>query len=125
MAGTLKRFPIHIYGHLEEFKEDWLTKIVSVYNLTTAFDYSVGRHATAINHPDGRPRKDKHTNYGDPNYFRYFYRRLIHDDPSVGRAICNIILIDYVCLPHYVLPPMCSYLESIRIDGMKLFMQEE
>ena len=33
---------------------------------------------------------------------------------SFSRAVCHMVLIDYVCLPEYVLPPDCQFLNSTR-----------
>lgn len=122
MAGVLLSIKIDIYGHLETFKMDWEKKIMPQYNLSKPFSSTVGMHKTSINHPTLRLNTSLSStnNVTDPFNLRHYYHRLLTEEPTYAKAICNLVLIDYVCLPHYELPPECKSLQHIRLEGMKL-----
>eukprot|EP01036_Dinobryon_divergens_P022949 gene22949-31255_t len=117
MAGVLLNHVIDFIGRLETFQSDWNEKIVPKYNLSIPFDFSEGVHASAINHPSGIHASNASLNHGDPQNVRLYYRLLLKQEPSYARAICNLVLIDYVCLPSYKLPRECEFLQHARSEG--------
>ena len=93
-------------------------RVLPLYNLTwIPFDYSLGAHATSVHHPT---MKNSSKTNGDEFRLRYQYRALLQTQPEYARAICHLVLIDYVCLPKYTLPKYCQFLESIRSEGVRI-----
>ena len=41
-------------------------------------------------------------------------QELFISEPQYLRAICYLLLVDYVCLPMYVLPGPCQFLNATR-----------
>ena len=107
MSGTFFNFDVDIVGHLESFKPDWQNKIVSAYPILQNFVFNVntGHHRTSVNHPSVKNRRKQHLK--DPQRTRHFYKLLLKSDLKVLRALCRMVLIDYVCFPEYSLPSEC------------------
>ena len=120
MAGVLLGHNFNVIGRLESFQSDWNEKIVPLYNLSIPFDFKEGLHSNAINHPSGIPLAKSNTNHGDPQNIRYFYRLLLKQEPAYARAICNLVLIDYICIPSYKLPQECEFLYDTRSEGANI-----
>lgn len=121
MSGTFFNFKIEIVGHLETFRHDWFKKVVPEYPVLKkrkAFMVNTGNHKTSVNHP---ANKGKWKNM-DLQRTRYFYRLLLKSEPSVVRAICHMVLIDYVCFSEYQLPPECAHLNSSVLDARSLLL---
>lgn len=114
MAGAFFSFPIHTVGYLETFQEDWSNVIAPLYNLSKPFNYFVGRHATDVSFPSTKKME------AEPSNMRYYYRSLLRREPVYAKAICQLMLIDYVCLPQYPLPQVCEFLNSTREEGVRL-----
>ena len=114
MSGALFRFRVDVVGYLEQFNQDWNEKVAPLYQLDKSFDLRLGLHKTAVHHPRFKGNTFDH--------LRHFYRQLLSQEPQYGRAICHIMLIDYVCLPKFSLPPECQFLSEKREIGMKLLM---
>ena len=51
---------------------------------------------------------------------RHYYRLLLAREPVYARVVCHLVLIDYVCLPEYALPPACQFLAGAREEGVRL-----
>ena len=64
--------------------------------------------------------KNTNATKGDPNHFRLYYNKLLETKPEYLRAVCNLVLVDFVCLPFYKLPKGCEYLEDARQHAVKL-----
>ncbi len=125
MSGVLFRYKLDIIGYLESFKKDYENKILPAYNTHLPFNDQHGVHATSVNHPLVKLYRYEYHNVGDTNNLRFYYRKLIKEEPAYLRALCNIYLIDYVCLPKYELPAGCKYLESIRAEGVSIVTSTE
>lgn len=84
-----------------------------------------GFHPTAANHP---MIKANNTYFkiklqaSNTTSFRGFFRDLASHNPDAMRAICHLILIDYICFPEYKLPPPCKFLEDKLKEGTALLM---
>lgn len=50
----------------------------------------------------------------DKTHARKALKQLATSEPNYMRALCHMLLIDYICLPMYPLPPPCSFLQSLR-----------
>jgi hypothetical protein len=50
----------------------------------------------------------------DPNNARQSLLALFAAEPQYTRAVCHLILVDYICLPMYPLPPECQFLNATR-----------
>lgn len=125
MAGSLFAFPVHTIGHLETFKQDWDTKLRPLYNLTAPFDEMAGKHATSLYHPTDvlrhhNVRTKVKQKPPEPSNMRHFYRLLIEQEPVYAQVVCQLMLIDYVCLPQYPLPQVCEFLNATREEGVRL-----
>eukprot|EP01035_Chromulina_nebulosa_P023634 gene23634-30647_t len=110
LSGALFEFPLRAVGHLERFKEEWDTIIRPLYGITEEI------------HP--RNKKNKNTNSysnsndmsiptaGESNNVRSVLRLLFAKELKYKKAICHLLLIDYVCLPEYPLPIDCQFLND-------------
>ena len=58
----------------------------------------------------------------NPKNLRYYYRLLLQQEPIYYNIICHMMLIDYVCLPHYILPIQCIHMQSMVDDARKLLV---
>ena len=83
----------------------------------------MGFHDTSINHPrvkikEGRAVFKIHRS--NATKIRDHFRQLKKHQPLTMRAICHLILIDYICFPEYNLPPQCQFLEGTLMKGKSL-----
>ncbi len=117
MAGVFFAFNVSLAGRLEQFKTDW-ELVAGRLGLPGTFNEELGRHATSVHHPRRRdsalPLPLALSEDRDPNDLRLHFRRLLREEPAYHRAVCEIMLIDYVCLPEYPLPPPCAHLAPAR-----------
>lgn len=121
MAGVLMDHDFDFIGRLETFQSDWNETIVPQYNLSIPFDLAEGLHASAINHPSRIPvSPNASSSRIDPQNVRLYYRLLLKQEPSYARAMCNLVLVDYVCLPSYKLPRECKFLHDARSEGVNI-----
>lgn len=121
MSGTFFNFKVDIVGHLETFKDDWYNKVVPVYPVLKKFmpfNFNIGNHATAVNHPANKGKK----NSLDPQLTRHFYKLLLQSEPNVVRAICHMVLMDFVCFPEYRLPAECEHLNASVVNARALLL---
>ena len=51
---------------------------------------------------------------------RAVFKSLLDKNPVYLRVLCHILLVDYVCLPHYSLPRECGYLNQSRAEAEML-----
>lgn len=133
MSRTYLRFPADVVGRLEFFSEDWEHKIVPAYGITVPYDYHLGMHATSVNHPVRSKASQSHTTAStgerhheggereeavdrDPMRARESLVALLHSHSHYLRALCHILLLDYVCLAEYELPLACAFLQPLRAE---------
>ena len=130
MSRTYLRFPVDIVGRLESFSEDWEREVVPAYGIAAPYDYRLGMHATSANHPAGTGAAASHSastkgerNHGDdaaidrdPLRARESLVALLRSQPHYLRALCHLLLLDYVCLPEYELPLACAFLQPLRTE---------
>ena len=108
MAGTFLEWPIHYIGSLEDFDSHW-GNIRSFYGIQEHFNMSLGREKST----GGRK---------DPNNVRKGFAQLTSEDPRYMRALCHMLMLDYVCFPNYKLPEPCQDMENThRKKGMEIF----
>jgi hypothetical protein len=107
-------------GHLETFKLEWEKKIVETFPLLAHFGFNLktGDHHTAVNHPSNKGGTKKK----DPQKTRYFYKKLLKTEKNALRAICRMVLIDYICFPEYPLPLECSDMEMDILEARQLLL---
>lgn len=106
MSGTFYSFkPPDFLGHLESFEQDW-AKVKLMYSLplVAAFDKTLDSKRT--------------TGGKDPQNVRKAFAQL---PDNVVRAVCHMLMSDYICFPEYPLPPQCQGLEPDRKEGMDRF----
>jgi hypothetical protein len=48
----------------------------------------------------------------DPNNARTALLELFREDVRYKRMVCQLLLLDYVCLPMYSLPKECEFLDN-------------
>jgi hypothetical protein len=120
MSGVLFRYNIDIIGYLETFKENFEKRVLPKYNLDLVFNYRYGVHATAVNHPIAPLHKNNKNFIGDPSQLRMYYQKLMSEEPAYLRALCNLYMVDFMCLPKFELPEQCRHLESIRSLGVDI-----
>ena len=124
MSGAFFHFNIDIVGQLESFETDWNKKIIGEYPILKnfKFDMKSGRHRTSVNHPAFKNKKQQASKLKDPQKTRFYYKELINTDKTVLRALCHMVLIDYVCFPQYKLPVECQDMEINIIQTRKLLV---
>jgi len=115
MAGVLFQFDIHLLGHFENFKTFWSETIQPVYHIKKKYA-EIGMHVTSVNHPKASEiaQRTKMDANRDPNNARKALSELLQSDKKYKRAICHLLLVDYVCLPMYDLPVECHFLNRTR-----------
>ena len=129
-SNVLFTYDINTVGYLDTFKTDWKQTIAPLYHLNNTiytFNSMYGKHPTSANHPTGPNRENdrasadqKAASAGDPNFMRKYYKLLLKQQPEYLEAICHILLVDYICLPRYALPPQCQYLNQTRADAVAM-----
>ena len=109
MSGAFFDFDIDIVGQTETLKDDWNRKICSTYGLNCNQDEKKSPIPAVASH-DIRAWQlpvDKHA-------VRPTLDALFAQEPKYLRAICYLLLVDYVCLPVYALPKGCQHLNQAR-----------
>ena len=59
----------------------------------------------------------------DPQNTRYFYKKLLKKEPKAYRALCRMVLIDYICFPEYKLPFACQDMESEVLETREMLLK--
>lgn len=115
MSGVLFGHDLDVVGSLDRFKEDWEGAIQPKWHLQHGYKYNphLGVQHRVSTGKDGGVAKD-------PQLAHQSIQALFAAKPQYFRAICQFILIDYVCLPHYSLPEQCAYLNRRVEEGRKL-----
>jgi hypothetical protein len=81
---------VSLAGHLENFSEDWPR--LNQY-LRAAIPYVGSR---------------RHVSSQDPLHLRASLETLLRTDSSYMRALCRLLLVDYICFPKYKVPADCA-----------------
>ena len=117
MAGAFFDFFIDILAQKDSLKEDWTQLICPAYGslcqqsipssptASLRRKNSVASATIPVKLPV--PRVDEHG-------VQEALQDLFSSSPQYLRAICHLLLVDYVCLPSYALPPQCQYLSKTR-----------
>eukprot|EP01036_Dinobryon_divergens_P032601 gene32601-42221_t len=81
-----------------------------------AYDSKLGDHPTAQNFPPNRENATNGKTPGrrDPDDARKSVKNFLKKNRKYTKAICHILLIDYVCLPEYSLPEECQFLNQSK-----------
>lgn len=103
MSGAFFQHNISFVGQLESFDDDWQI-LHSRYTLFETFDKKLGVHPSSE----------------DPNTAKAAIRSLLASEPQYLRALCQLMMVDYVCFPTYRLPRGCEHLERVRKEGESL-----
>lgn len=117
MAGPLFEYDIGIIGRLESFTADWKSRIMPTYGIRRPYDENYGQHATSMYHPLAKHQKKETQRVSmnsDPFDARKLLDGVLRSHPEYMRAICHLLLVDYVCLPEYPLPKPCGFLQGTR-----------
>jgi len=103
MVGLFFDFHIDLLGRFEHLQTDW-EAIRPVYKM--------GRKESpgTPSEYDLRLRNDP----PDTHKTQEILINLFKSEPQYQRAICHLLLADYVCLPMYKLPEGCSFLSKTR-----------
>ena len=112
MVGAFTHFNIEVVGSVENMKHDWENKIKPLYNINATYAIKVGQHETSADHPMTILKKAEASK--DPNNARAVIKAILSKETKFSRAFCHLLLIDYICLPKYILPSKCMFLSSIR-----------
>ena len=100
--------PPSFVGTLDNFDEGWAA-VRTLYNLPISV------------HFDSTYDGKRTTGGRDPQNVRAAFDGL---DDRIVRAICRILLVDYVCFPEYQLPPKCESLEVERRKAMEYLVED-
>lgn len=111
MSGALFEFNVNKVGHLEKFKKDWDTYIRPAYHINAEYNEKHGAHPTSEIHPV-RNKNSARVSVVDPSHVRPTLRLLFEKEIKYKRALCHLLLIDYICLPEYPLPNDCLFLNA-------------
>ena len=134
MSGVFFNFDIDITLHLETFTTDWENVIVPTYNLPPkTYDLRDGFHHTAVNHPRIKSNDPKvkdgrivfYLQRAHSKNDRYLFKKFRKVERSGMRALCHLILIDYVCFPEYALPIECHFLNNTVLEGRRLLEKKK
>lgn len=117
MSGAFFQFHVPLVGSVEQMKFDWETKIKPMYGINATYNNKLGVHDTSVYHPSVVEKKGQSSR--DPNGARAAIKSVLNNDFRYSRAICQLLLIDYVCLPMYTLPPKCMFLNDTRYAAME------
>lgn len=126
--------------HLSTFQEDWET-VRQRFGFKFELDMDIGRHEdTAIHHPallipavlqanataSSRANLTLHDGMNetgpgpislaaadDALHVNSRLRALYAAKPEYIRALCRVLMIEYVCLPEYEMPPACRTVEML------------
>ena len=102
LANNFFVFNITIIKHLENYVSDW-ESIHNRFELDFQFDFKQGLHAsTAVHHPSNPNKKD------DNMHIHSRMDALFATTPGYLRAVCRLLMLDYVCFEEYTLPTACS-----------------
>ena len=88
MSGVLHLWPnITFVGRLEHFDRDW-SQVNALYGTDmSGYDKTIGEHISSR----------------DPNGIKRNTLQLLREFPAYYRALCHLLLVDYVCFS-YPLP---------------------
>mmetsp|Transcript_3017 Transcript_3017/g.4605 ORF Transcript_3017/g.4605 Transcript_3017/m.4605 type:complete len:366 (-) Transcript_3017:332-1429(-) len=111
MSGALFEFNVNKVGHLERFKKDWDMYIRPAYQIQMEYNEKHGAHPTSEIHPV-RNKNSARVSVVDPSHVRPTLRLLFEKEIKYKRALCHLLLIDYICLPEYPLPYDCLFLNA-------------
>ena len=118
MSGALFPYNIGFFGRLEHLAEDWNRTIMPLYGISNSYDDMYGQHPTSLLHPrTGQPSSEglnKKNVSKDPNNARMELLKLFASRKDYMRAVCHLILVDFICLPFYPLPIDCQFLNRTR-----------
>lgn len=103
-SGVLGMYDIDKVGAVEMFEEDWGI-IFGFWGANYTFNHKLGSHANSNSGVGGQKASD-------PKRAREFLNKLYEVKPQYLRAVCEYVLIDYVCLPKYELPKGCEHLQG-------------
>ena len=129
MSGVFFNFDIDITLHLESFLLDWENVIVPTYRLPpNTYNLKEGFHSTSVNHPritsNDTKIRDKKVDIlltkANKKPTRHYFRMFKTKDKNGMRALCHLLLIEYICFPEYVLPVPCQFLNESLIEGRNL-----
>ncbi len=81
------------------------------------YDHAAGQHRVSTG-------KNVHHAASDPQLAHNSFKQLFAEKPQYLRAVCEFILIDYVCLPNYTLPEACAYLQPRVEEGRQLLRDQ-
>ena len=123
MCGAFFDFFIDTVGQNEHLSVDWVQIICETYpfickppaSLPPSKDYEV---KTIISKRTGKKKSIVVLKERPPPEDRYgamaALQELFASEPRYLRALCHLLLVDYVCLPMYVLPSPCQFLNATR-----------
>eukprot|EP01036_Dinobryon_divergens_P022759 gene22759-31049_t len=120
MAGTFFEFEIGLIGQYEHMATD-LHEIRGAYKISSKQDH---RLLT----PKEKGGNGGGTGGGVTNNSVRLREALSSGGPQQQRfirAICHLLLIDYVCLPMYVLPAECQFLRDARHAAAEALKRKE
>jgi len=105
MSGAFFDFDLDIVGRTDTLIDDWNHKICPAYGLhcKKSRTSAAGSHDLVA----WQLPSDRHA-------VRPALDALFSQEPKYLRAICYLLLVDYVCLPSYSLPVGCQYLNQTR-----------
>ena len=122
MCGAFFDFFVDIVAHRDKIVDDWVLVICEAYpfickaseSLPSSSYYAVkavvsrgGQKKRMVVLKDRKPHIDRHGALAA-------LRELFVSEPLYLRALCYMLLVDYVCLPMYALPGPCQFLNATR-----------
>lgn len=89
---SLIKWQPHVIGYLENFKDDW-QRVIQFIGLNITYRE--------------KPPEMTHPTIGDPMHLKASLLEVLHRFPNYMRAVCRLIMVDYVCL-RFPLPRECG-----------------
>ena len=103
ITGAFFDFHIGLIARQEDLQEDWKNVICPHFSSIGLCSSSVG----VWERMDDGVMSDQHGAVAA-------LQELFVSEPRYLRALCHLLLVDYVCLPMYVLPSPCQFLNATR-----------
>jgi hypothetical protein len=103
ISGAFFDFNVDVVARQENLEDDWKNIVCPWYSSVELCSSSTADMDTSA--------KDFLT---DDNDALAALQELFVLEPHYLRAVCYMLLVDYVCLPMYVLPGPCQFLNATR-----------
>eukprot|EP01036_Dinobryon_divergens_P034481 gene34481-44555_t len=104
ISGAFFDFNVDVFARQEHLEEDWKNIVCPWYS---SVELCSSSSAADLDTSAKEFLPDDHDALAA-------LKKLFVSEPQYLRAVCYMLLVDYVCLPMYVLPGPCQFLNATR-----------